>query len=114
MVAQDVVLKKRVHNLNSILKFEDCFDKILANYNIGKGNKYIILIKLMFNLENQSNVFYTRNCLILLINLCFDIEFADYLDHLGKSAEELSEIEKAQLNELLQGEINNLILFLLY
>ncbi|KKN11528.1 hypothetical protein LCGC14_1025540 [marine sediment metagenome] len=100
--------------MNSILKFEDCFDKILANYNIGKGNKYIILIKLMFNLENQSNVFYTRNCLILLINLCFDIEFADYLDHLGKSAEELSEIEKAQLNELLQGEINNLILFLLY
>lgn len=93
--------------MNSILKFEDCFDKILANYNIGKEFKYLILIKLMLNLKNQSNVFHTRNCLILLINLCFNIEFADYLDHLGKSAEEFSEIEKAQVNELLQGEVSN-------
>jgi len=86
---------------------EDCFDRILAVYDNGKSSQYKALIKLMNNFKNDSNVFKVKNCLIFLINLCFDVEFSDYMDNLGKSFEDLSESERNQAFELLQAEFNN-------
>ena len=86
---------------------EDCFDKILAVYNNGESKQYRALIKIMSNFKNHSNAFLVRNCLIFLINLCFDVEGSDYVDNLGKPIEELSKIEKMQACDLLIAEFNN-------
>lgn len=86
---------------------EDCFDKILAIYNNGEGKHYKALIKIMNNFKNHSNVILVRNCLIFLINLCFDVEYSDYVDKLGKPIEDLSEIEKMRASKLLIAEFNN-------
>ena len=86
---------------------EDCFDKILAVCQNGESSRYKILVKIMNNLKNDSNVFKVRNCLIILINLCFDVEHSDYTDNIGKSVDELSDIEKSHVLALLKAEIRN-------
>ena len=86
---------------------EDCYDKILAISNNGESSQYRTLVKLMSNLKNGSNVFNVRNCLIILINLCFDIEYSDYIDSIGKSIDELSDTERSHVWELLMAEIKN-------
>ena len=75
---------------------EDCFDKILAIYNNGEGKHYKALIKIMNNFKNHSNVILVRN-----------VENSDYVDNIGKSIEDLSEIEKILASKLLIAEFNN-------
>ncbi|MBY8987314.1 MAG: hypothetical protein KGD61_02580 [Candidatus Lokiarchaeota archaeon] len=86
---------------------EDCVDKILAICNNGENSQYKTIIKLMNNLKNGSNVFEVRNCLIILINLCFDVEYSDYVDNVGKSVSDLSDTERSRVCELLMAEISN-------
>jgi len=86
---------------------EDCFDKILAIYNNGESSQYKVLVKLMSNLKKDSNVVKVRNCLIILINLCFDNEYSDYTDSIGKSVDELSDVERSQVSALLMSEFSN-------
>ena len=93
----------------------DCLDKILDFYNnrdaeelrnirvrLGK-----ILIKLMDDLKNPNNLDRVQNCLILLINLFFDIESPDHYHLQGKSSKELTKDELDKLNELLIKELNS-------
>jgi len=93
----------------------DCLDKILDFYNnrdteelrnirirLGK-----ILIKLMDDLKSPGNLERVQNCLILLINLFFDIEYPDHYHLQGKSSKELTKDELDRLNELLLKEFNN-------
>lgn len=91
----------------SFFKMEECYDKILAISNNGESSQYRIIVKLMNNLKNGSNVLNVRNCLIILINLCFEIEYSDYMDNIGKSIDELSDTERSQVWELLMAEFNN-------
>ena len=93
----------------------DCLDKILDFYNnrdteelrnirvrLGK-----ILIKLMDDLKDPVNLDRVQNCLILLINLFFDIESPDHYHRQGKSSKELTKDELDKLNELLLKELNS-------
>ena len=93
----------------------DCIDRILEFFNkknshelreirirIGK-----ILIKLMEDLKNPQNLVLVQSCLILLINLFFDIEPPDHYHLQGKSTSELSEDELDNVNDLLKNALLN-------
>ena len=87
---------------------EDCFDKILKASTNSEVSKYKILIELMKDLENEiSNALRVRNCLLFLINLCFEREHPDYVYSKGKKPNKLSEVEKSEMLELLRAEFNN-------
>ena len=86
----------------------DCIKKILEIYDSSEVTKYFILIKLMRDLkENSSNILKIRDCLLLLINLCFDLGCPDDFNNKGKIVHQLSEKEKSQMCELLKIELNN-------
>jgi len=87
---------------------EDCFDKILKASSNSDVVKYKVIIKLVKDLENGiSDALRFRNCLLLLVNLCFKQEYCDYTDRIGRPSQELSEQEKVQMIELLKSEFNN-------
>ena len=94
----------------------DCLDKIL-NFYKNKETEEIhnikirlgkILIKLMDDLKDPINLIRVQNCLILLINLFFDIENPDHYHLQGKSRNELTEDELNKINELLKLELNSM------
>ena len=93
----------------------DCIDKILEFYNNKEIHNYPeikirlgkILIELMNQLNEPENLIRVQNCLILLINLFFDIESPDYLHNQGKSINDLSEGELKTVTDLLRSELNN-------
>ncbi|MFW9878894.1 MAG: hypothetical protein ACFFG0_37920 [Candidatus Thorarchaeota archaeon] len=86
----------------------DCFDKILDIYNNSEVKRYKALIELMKDLDKEiSNAIRVRNCLILLLNLCFNPESPDFSYNRGKSPHELSKDEKLAMHELLKCEFNN-------
>ncbi|MFX0188353.1 MAG: hypothetical protein ACFE8A_11530 [Candidatus Hodarchaeota archaeon] len=92
----------------------DCIDKILdfyKNQEIYKFNEVKIrlgkiLIELMNDLNNPSNLFRVRNCLVLLINLFFDIDYPDHLHKQGKPLCDLSEEELKIVHDLLKSELS--------
>jgi len=87
---------------------EDCFDKILKASTNSEVSKYKILIELMKDLEDEiSNALRVRNCLLFLINLCFEREYPDYVHSKGKKPNKLSEVERSEMQELLRAEFNN-------
>jgi hypothetical protein len=86
----------------------DCLDKILKICENSEVKRYQALINLMKDLDKEiSNAIRVRNCLILLVNLCFNPESPDYAYNKGKSSRDLSQQEKHQMRELLRCEINN-------
>ncbi len=86
----------------------DCVDKILEICENSEIKRYQALIKLMQGLDKEiSNAIRVRNCLLLLVNLCFNPESPDYSYNKGKSTHDLSEHEKLEMNELLKCELNN-------
>ncbi|MFX0040123.1 MAG: hypothetical protein ACFFCY_13245 [Promethearchaeota archaeon] len=86
----------------------DCFDKILEIYENSEVKRYEALINLMKELDKEiSNAIRVRNCLILLVNLCFNPESPDFTYNRGKSPRELSKDELLEMIELLRCEFNN-------
>ncbi|MFX0022298.1 MAG: hypothetical protein ACFE9S_08215 [Candidatus Hermodarchaeota archaeon] len=86
----------------------DCFDKILDIYENSEVKRYKALINLMKDLDKEiSNAIRVRNCLILLVNLCFNPESPDFSYNRGKSPQELSKDEILEMHELLKSEFNN-------
>ncbi|MFW9971395.1 MAG: hypothetical protein ACFFDF_14470 [Candidatus Odinarchaeota archaeon] len=86
----------------------DCFDKILEIYENSEVNKYKALIKLMKDLDKEiSDMIHVRNCLILLVNLCFNPESPDFSYNRGKTPRELSKDELIEMQDLLRCEFNN-------
>jgi hypothetical protein len=65
-----------------------------------------ILINLMGNLEedNPKNYLKVRNCLILLINLFFNIEHPDHYHSVGTSVQKISNKERKEVIEILKSE----------
>ncbi len=91
-----------------ICKMADCFDKILEIYENSEVKRFKALIKLMKDLDKEiSNAIRVRNCLILLVNLCFSPESPDFSYNRGKSPHELSKDETCEMHELLRSEFNN-------
>jgi hypothetical protein len=93
----------------------DCIDKILDFYDKRNSHELRdikirlgkILIKLMDDLVNPKNFERVQNCLILMINLFFDIEPPDHYHTQGKSRSELSDDELNKVNEMLKNAILN-------
>ncbi len=86
----------------------DCIKKILKIYDKSEVTKYFILIKLMRDLkENSSNILKIRDCLLLLINLSFDLGCPDNFNKKGKIVHQLSREEKNYMCNLLKSEFNN-------
>ena len=92
----------------------DCYDSILKNYEdqleVEKSRVWIgkVLVKLMDDFrQDSSNHLRIRNCLILLVNLFFNLNGPDHYHNKGKSTAELTKEEKAQLDEMLKSELNN-------
>jgi len=86
----------------------DCIDKILEICDNSEIKRYKALIKLMQELDNEiANTMRVRNCLILLVNLCFNSDSPDYAYNKGKSPKVLSKQEKGEMQELLRCEFNN-------
>ena len=87
---------------------DDCFDKILKVSHNSEVTKYKVIIKLMRDLEDGlSDTLRARNCLLFIINLCFNQEYCDYTDSLGKASDELSKANKIELKNILRWELNN-------
>lgn len=87
---------------------DDCFDKILKVSSKSDVTQYKVIIKLIKDLEDGiSNALRFRNCLIFLINVCFEQEYCDYTDRIGKHTLDLSDNERTQMLEVLRWEINN-------
>ncbi len=87
---------------------DDCFDKILKASSKSDVTQYKVIIKLIKDLEDGiSNTLRFRNCLIFLINLCFEQEYCDYTDRIGRHTLDLSEDERTQMFDVLRWEVNN-------
>ena len=87
---------------------DDCFDKILKASHNSEVTKYKVIIKLMRDLEDGlPDTLRARNCLLFIINLCFNQEYCDYTDSLGKASDELSEANKNELKNILRWELKN-------
>jgi hypothetical protein len=65
-----------------------------------------ILINLMGDLEedNPKNYLRVRNCLILLINLFFNIDNPDHYHSIGIPVQKISNKERKEVNEILKSE----------
>jgi hypothetical protein len=95
----------------------DCLDEILIYYENKESSgsratmSWIshILVDLMGDLEenNPESLLKVRNCLLLLVNLFFDIEHPDSYHSQGISIHEITEKEKIKFIEILKSEINN-------
>ncbi|MFX1373405.1 MAG: hypothetical protein ACFFCE_16245 [Promethearchaeota archaeon] len=86
----------------------DCIDKILDVCENSEIKRYEALIQLMNDLDKEiSDAIRVRNCLILLINLCFNPDSPDYAYNRGKTSKILSGEEKLMMQELLRCEFNN-------
>lgn len=96
---------------------EDCVDVILKYYDEKcKDDRFKVdndiwirnasyLRKLVNRLETgEKNYNRVKNCLILLINLCFGLEDADIYDSRGKSSKVLTNSEKEDYRTLLREE----------
>ncbi|MBD3196853.1 MAG: hypothetical protein GF317_17490 [Candidatus Lokiarchaeota archaeon] len=67
------------------------------------------LISLMERTDRNSNDYVRiKNCLILLLNLCFDIKNPDHLHSKGKKRSELSNSEMQDYRNMLKVEINSI------
>ena len=87
---------------------DDCFDKILKASINSDVTKYKVIVKLMKDLEKGiSDTLRIRNCLIFLINTCFEQDYGDYTDRIGKQTYDLSADEKFEMREVLKTEFYN-------
>jgi len=90
-----------------ILKFyeEQCEDDKFEVDNEVWIHNASYLRKLMKRLdEGMDNYDTIKNCLVLLINLCFGIDKADIYESKGKKARNLSNMERQNYKKLLRKE----------
>lgn len=87
---------------------DDCFDKILKASSNSDVTKYKVIVELMKDLEKGiSDALRVRNCLIFLINTCFEQDYGDYTDRIGKQPHDLSTEEKIFMLDVLKMEFYN-------
>ena len=96
----------------------DCINQILSFYNdtASKENQdsqevriwsLNTLRRLMETLNSEKDHLRVKNCLLLILNLFFDLDSPDNLSNKGKSSKELSNAERRQMCDLLKMELNN-------
>ncbi|MFX1340112.1 MAG: hypothetical protein ACFFDK_15985 [Promethearchaeota archaeon] len=95
----------------------DCLDEILIYYENRENQKsraikiWInhILVDLMGDLEekNPENYLRVRNCLLLLVNLFFDIDYPDRYHSQGVPIHKITKKERIKYIDILKSEINN-------
>ena len=95
----------------------DCLDEILIHYENKETQRsreiktWIshLLVDLMRDLEgnSQESNLRVRNCLLLLLNLFFDVENPDHYHSQGVPINEITEKERQKCIEILKSEITN-------
>jgi len=96
----------------------DCINQILSFYNdtASKENQdsqevkiwsFNTLRRLMETLNSEEDHLRVKNCLLLILNLFFDLDSPDNFSNKGKSSKELSNAERRQMCDLLKMELNN-------
>ncbi len=101
-----------------MLKISDCYDQILKYYYGKLKDNYFeindetwiynanYLRKLVNKLDKKINNYEKiKNCLLLLINLCFDVDEPVFFGTQGKSSEDLTNSEKEDYKTVLKEEI---------
>ncbi|MBD3341318.1 MAG: hypothetical protein GF353_19590 [Candidatus Lokiarchaeota archaeon] len=91
----------------------DCYDEILINYqrkdqeDPNKLEKWLnnFIIGLMTRYFTQRDSLTIQNCLILLINLFFEIEYPDHYHTKGKATPSLTESEFNHFYKLMKREL---------
>ncbi|MEJ2250992.1 MAG: hypothetical protein P8Y70_14385 [Candidatus Lokiarchaeota archaeon] len=103
-----------------MVKAKNCINEILSYYKIEKFEDSLplkqeqwihnahYLTELMGKLHKESkNYDRIRNCIILLINLCFGIDSPDNFHKKGKPSQALTNHEKSSFLNLLRTELSN-------
>lgn len=96
----------------------DCINQILSFYkdNESKENRESQEVRvwslnavrrLMESLNSEEDHLRVKNCLLLVLNLFFNLESPDNLSNKGKSAKDLSNTERRQMCDALKMELNN-------
>lgn len=93
----------------------DCYDELLKYYNENETfdsdqmrvwmNQF--LIKLMKEFHEADDHLRVRNCLILLVNLFFNISYPDHYHKKGETVKKLKEHDRSVYIKLLKKELNN-------
>ena len=92
----------------------DCYDKILSYYeqheDLASDSSRVwlhkFLVKLMHEFNKAPDYLRVRNCLILLVNLFFNIEFPDHYHNKGDEPEKLRQEDRDLYLQLLRQEID--------
>jgi len=103
-----------------LVKLKNCVDEILDFYKDENFQEYhprnkelwiknaLYLTQLMKSMKkNTKDYLRVKNCLLLLINLCFGINEPDYTYEQGKPSENLENSEKDLFLGVLRAELNN-------
>jgi hypothetical protein len=96
----------------------DCINQILSFYNDveRKANQesqevrawsYNTMRRLMESLNSEEDHLRVKNCLLLVLNLFFNLEPPDDLSNKGKSAKDLSNTERRQMCDSIKMALNN-------
>ena len=96
--------------INQILEFYACNDTASEDNQesqIVKIWSLKALTSLMEGLKNENDYLRVKNCLILVINLFFDLESPDILCHKGKSSKCLSNTERSSMCDSLKVALIN-------
>ena len=94
----------------------DCINQILSFYNdiVSKESQESQEVKvwslnavrrLMENLNSEKDHLRVKNCLLLVINLFFNLESPDILYNKGKSSKDLSNKERSQMCDAIRMEL---------
>jgi len=96
----------------------DCINQILSFYNENTSKEnpesqevrvwsLNTVRRLMESLNSEKDHLRVKNCLLLVLNLFFNLESPDNFCNKGKSSKELSKRERSQMCESLKMELNN-------
>jgi len=96
----------------------DCINQILSFYNdiVSKESQESQEVKvwslnavrrLMENLNSEKDHLRVKNCLLLVLNLFFNLDSPDNLSNKGKSSKDLSNTERSQMCDSIRMALNN-------
>lgn len=93
----------------------DCYDRLISFYNendnVDSDSAKVwlnsFLLRLMREFSERPDYNRVRNCLIILVNLFYQVDSPDHYHKKGKSTSELNKDDRDVLASLLKDALNN-------
>ena len=96
----------------------DCINQILSFYNDNESKEnqdsqevqvwsLNAVRRLMESLNSEKDNLRVKNCLLLMLNLFFNLDSPDNLCNKGKSSKDLSNTERRQMCDSIKMALNN-------